>query len=64
MVEELLPNATTWWGLNNDSFDLQDGNQTAATFFPTTVVASADPAFVRFRDESRLWVQRVSVFIT
>jgi hypothetical protein len=56
MAQELLMNATTtttWWLEQNDTY-LDDGNQSVAT-------GTADPAFVQFRDESRFWVQRVSL---
>lgn len=63
-----LANFTTSgsWYLDNDGHQFQPedaGNQSilsdsmAATI--ATVAATADPAFVRFRDESRFWVQRV-----
>jgi hypothetical protein len=54
MELELLMNTTTWWLEPNDTI-IDNGNQ---SFFSTST--TADPAFVRFRDESRFWVQRVS----
>lgn len=56
MAQELLMNATTttWWLDQNDTTYFDDGNQSVAS-------STADPAFVHFRDESRFWVQRVSL---
>lgn len=51
----LAINTTTTWWLNENDSTSQDVNQ-------SILASTADPAFVRFRDESRFWVQRVSLF--
>lgn len=48
----LAINTTTTWWLNENDSTSQDVNQ-------SILASTADPAFVRFRDESRFWVQRV-----